>query len=82
MKTIYEMSAAELREITKAKYMYDAWKVKKSEMIAFLKGIGYNVIRIDQNEPELIEEPQTDNYKAENKEALKPAQEPSNKALK
>lgn len=76
MKTIYEMSAAELREIAKAKNMSGAWKAKKSEMIAFLEGIGYNTPRIDQNEPELTKEPQTDNYKDENKEALKLAQEP------
>lgn len=50
MKTIYEMSAKELREIAKAKHMHGAWKATKPEMIGFLEGFGY--------EPETIEEPE------------------------
>lgn len=50
MKTIYEMSAKELKEIAREHNMPGAWKATKSQMIAFLEEIGY--------EPETIEEPE------------------------
>lgn len=50
MKTIYEMSAKELKEIAREHNMPGAWKATKSQMIEFLEGIGY--------EPETIEEPE------------------------
>jgi hypothetical protein len=71
MKTIYEMSTTELREIAKAKLMPGAWKAKKAEMIAWLESRGY------QNEPELTEEPQTNNYKSTETEPTESVQEPT-----
>ena len=50
MKTIYEMSAKELKEVAREHNMPGAWKATKSQMIAFLEEIGY--------EPETIEEPE------------------------
>ena len=41
MKTIYEMQAAELRQIAKENNMVGAWKANKDQMIKFLKSIGY-----------------------------------------
>lgn len=73
MKTIYEMSATELREVAKERKMPGAWKAKKLEMIAFLEGIGYNAPHELQNEPESTKEVESNNYKAETKEASEPA---------
>lgn len=41
MKTIYEMQAAELRQIAKENNMVGAWKANKDQMIKFLESIGY-----------------------------------------
>lgn len=41
MKSIYEMSAKELKEIARAKCMHGAWKATKAQMITFLEEIGY-----------------------------------------
>lgn len=54
MKTIYEMSAKELKEIARAKYMHGAWKATKAQMIAFLEEIGYEPET--ETEAEAIEE--------------------------
>lgn len=50
MKTIYEMSAKELKGVAREHNMPGAWKATKSQMIEFLEGIGY--------EPETTEEPE------------------------
>lgn len=68
------MKVEELRAIAKEHKMPGAWKAKKSEMIAFLEGIGYDAPTVDQNEPESTKEVESNNYKAEDKEALEPAQ--------
>lgn len=40
-KTIYEMCAAELRQIAKENNMPGAWKANKGQMIEFLESINY-----------------------------------------
>lgn len=70
-----EMSAAELREIAKAKYMPGAWKAKKSEMIAYLESIGYS--KEAQNEPELTEDSKLNKISTNEENSPEPAVEHS-----
>lgn len=68
MKTIYEMNAAELRQIVKDNNMPGAWKANKSQMIKFLESIDYR--QEPQNEPELIEDVKSNNYKAKEEKPI------------
>lgn len=67
MKTIYEMSAKELKEIARAKCMHGAWKATKAQMIAFLEEIDYEP---ETEESEEIVEETTEAVEVETEEPV------------
>lgn len=76
MKTLNEMTAADIRVIARENNMPGAWKATKAEMIAFLESINYSQEPADA--PELTEEPQPDKLLDKTEESTEPASEPSN----
>lgn len=76
MKTLNEMTAADIRVIARENNMPGAWKATKSEMLKFLESINYS--QELQNEPESTKQPQPDKLLNKTEKPTEPASESSN----
>lgn len=76
MKTLNEMTAADIRVIARENNMPGAWKATKAEMLKFLESINYS--QEPQNEPESTEQSQADKLLDKTEKPTEPASESSN----